>query len=399
MSPSAPMRKVLMVHEYYRERGGEDESFEAEAQLLRSNGHQIVTYTVSNNQINAGGLANKARLLRDTIWAPGSYEEIAAIIKRERPDVAHLQNTFPLISPSAHAACRAAGLPVVQSLRNYRLICANSLFVRDNRICEDCLGKSLPWPAIVHACYRHSRLESTAVAAMLTYHRAARTWHDQVDLYLALTQFGRRKFIEAGLPSGKILVKPNFVEDPGPGQVEGNYVLFVGRLSEEKGVRLLLRAWTELPDVPLRIIGDGPLMGFAREWIAAMHLNVVLTGRVSRQAVMRAIRESAFVVFPSLCYETFGRIIAEAFACGKPVVAARGGAAEELVEDGRTGLQFAWNDSDDLARRVRSLWRSGPELRSMSEAARHEYLLRYTPQRNYEMLLAAYEQAIEGRST
>jgi glycosyltransferase involved in cell wall biosynthesis len=383
-----------MAHDFYRLPGGEDESFRAELAMLQQHGHDVATYTRSNDEIDTPDLISRARLFAETIWSTRSYQEISRLIEEQRPQVAHFQNTFPLISPSAYDACRAHDVPVVQSLRNYRVVCANGLFLRQGRPCEDCLGKVVPWPAVVHTCYRGSRLETTAVAAMLAYHRAVRTWESRVDVYVALTEFGRGKFIEAGIPPEKIIVKPNFLADPGPGPGDGAYALFVGRLSDEKGIRLLLRAWTQLSNVPLRIVGDGPLEAFARGYIEGNKLNAIMLGRLPQGGVMQAIKASAFVVFPSLCYESFGRTIVEAFACGKPVVGTRNGAAEELIEHGATGLHFAWNDPDDLATQVRWLWEHRADLLRMAGRARQEYLLRFTPARNYGSLMAIYDRAV-----
>lgn len=387
-------RRILMAHDFYRLPGGEDESFRAELAMLQQHGHDVATYTRSNDEIDTPDLISRARLFAETIWSTRSYQEISRLIEEQRPQVAHFQNTFPLISPSAYDACRAHDVPVVQSLRNYRVVCANGLFLRQGRPCEDCLGKVVPWPAVVHTCYRGSRLETTAVAAMLAYHRAVRTWESRVDVYVALTEFGRGKFIEAGIPPEKIIVKPNFLADPGPGPGDGAYALFVGRLSDEKGIRLLLRAWTQLSNVPLRIVGDGPLEAFARGYIEGNKLNAIMLGRLPQGGVMQAIKASAFVVFPSLCYESFGRTIVEAFACGKPVVGTRNGAAEELIEHGATGLHFAWNDPDDLATQVRWLWEHRADLLRMAGRARQEYLLRFTPARNYGSLMAIYDRAV-----
>jgi glycosyltransferase involved in cell wall biosynthesis len=385
-----------MAHETYRLPGGEDESFREELAILRRHGHEVVTYTRSNEEIDTRGIISKARLLASTVWAEDSYEAVTRLIQAERPGIAHFQNIFPLISPSVYYACRRQGVPVVQSLRNYRLVCANALFLRNGRTCEDCLGKFIPWPGVVHACYRRSRTETAAVAAMLTYHRFIRTWQNQVDLYIALTEFGRQKFIAAGLPPDKIFVKPNPVADPGIGSTKGDYVLFVGQLSEEKGIRLLLDAWRQLSDIPLRIMGAGPLESYARDRISSDRLSAVLVGRQPHDEVMQAAKECAFVVFPSLCYESFGRGIVEAFASGKPVVGTRHGAIQELIEHGVTGLNFGWNDPEDLAAQVRWLWSRPAELRGMGEAARKVYLERYTPEHNYRMMAEIYNRALVG---
>src|SRR5581483_9761958 len=191
-----------------------------------------------------------------TVWSRPAYRVLRELLRAHRPAVAHFHNTFPLISPAAYYACRAERVPVVQTLHNFRLLCPNALFFRDGRVCEDCLGKAVPWPGVAHKCYRGSRSASAAVCTMLTVHRALGTWHTAVDRFIALTDASRRKFVAGGLPADKIAVKANFVDpDPGPGTGAGGYGVFVGRLSAEKGVGTLLKAWQQLGrDVPLKIV-------------------------------------------------------------------------------------------------------------------------------------------------
>lgn len=393
-----PAFKVLMGHCYYREPGGEDASFEDEVRLLIDRGHPVIRYSRDNREIDDFGLAEKWHLAWKTTWAADSYRSLRELIRRERPAVAHFQNTFPLISPAAYAACRAAGVPVVQSLRNYRLLCPNALFFREGRVCEDCLGKALPWPGVAHGCYRESRIQSGVVAAMVAAHRLLRTWQDQVDVYIALTDFARRKFIEGGLPPEKIIVKPNFVhDDAGVSDGRRDYALFVGRLSPEKGILTLLEAWRQIRRVPLKIVGEGPM----REEMAAivqrqgLEGSVELLGHRPRADVLALMRRARFLVFPSEWYETFGRVAIEAFACGVPVIAARLGAMAEIVDAGRTGLHFTPGDSDDLASQVEWAASHPDRVAGMGRSAREEFEAKYTAVRNYEMLTRIYRLAAE----
>src|SRR5215218_10268668 len=250
--------KILLIHNEYQQPGGEDQVFAAEAKLLEDNGQRVLRYSVHNDQV-AG--MNLMTLAASTIWNRSSYHELRAVIHKERPQVAHFHNTLPLISPAGYYAAKAERVPVVQTLHNYRLLCPNALFFRDGHVCEDCQGKFVPWPGVLHACYRGSRPASAVVAAMLTTHRALRTWTEQVDVYIATTEFAREKFVQGGLPVEKLVVKPNFLHPaPTPGKVQGDYALFVGRLSPEKGIGTLLAAWKRLRTrIPLKIVGDGPL--------------------------------------------------------------------------------------------------------------------------------------------
>jgi len=286
-------------------------------------------------------------------------------------------------------------VPVVQTLHNYRLLCPVALFFRDGRVCEDCMGKAVPWPGVVHRCYRGSRAASGVIAAMLTTHRALGTWTKMVDVYVALTEFAQDKFIEGGLPAEKIVVKPNFVaEDPGPGGGSDGYALFVGRLSPEKGIETMLAAWDRLrTGVPLKIVGDGPLRDRVIR-AASRQPNVEWLGYKTVAEVHALMKRAGVLVFPSEWYETFGRVAVEAFAAGTPVIAANIGAVGELVEHGRTGLHFRPGDPEDLATRVGWALSHPAELGRMREEARAEYEAKYTAERNYRALMEIYEFAL-----
>ena len=274
-------------------------------------------------------------------------------------------------------------------------------FFREGKVCEDCLGKS-PWQAVRHACYRQSRSASAALAAMISFHRWYGTWANLVDRYIALSEFSRAKFVEAGLPPEKIVVKPNFVlPDPGVGCGPREYAVFLGRLSEEKGLPTLLQAWTQVHrSHTLRIIGDGPLQNEIGSEISSASLsNVYLDGRLSRKESLVALQGAKILILPSTCYENFPMTIAEAYACGTPVIASRLGAMQEIVQDGRTGLHFTPGDAGDLAKKIEWAWAHPEEMREMGRNARAEYETKYTAERNYKILLGIYEQVIEGART
>jgi glycosyltransferase involved in cell wall biosynthesis len=386
--------KLLLVHNYYQQRGGEDVVFEAEAGLLESRGHQVLRYVARNEGLeNASGWD----LARRTVWNGRTHRELTALLNRERPDVIHLHNTLPLISPAAYYAARSAGVPVVQTLHNYRLLCPSATLFRAGAVCEDCLAHSLPLPAIRHGCYRGSRPASAAVAAMLAAHRLVGTWRRTVRLFIALTEFARTKFVEAGLPAERIVVKQNFTRDPGLQRTAGDYALFVGRLSPEKGVTTLLDAWRKLGSrVRLRVIGDGPeapLVAAAAQSGQAIDF----LGHQPSGVVAGAMAGARFLVFPSVWYETFGLAIIEAYAAGLPVLASDLGAMASLVTPGSTGLRFRPGDPDDLARQVAWALDHPDEMRSMGRNARREYEERYTADTNYDGLMQAY--AIATRRT
>lgn len=383
--------RILMVHNYYQQPGGEDLSFAAERDLLRARGHTVITWRVHNRIIEH---TPKWRVAAATVWSPHARRKLAERIRRYDIELVHFQNTFPLLSPAVYSAARAAGAAVVQSLRNFRLGCAGGLLLRGGRVCESCVGRRLLWPAVRHRCYRGSVAGSATVAAMQTVHRARGTWRHDVDRYIALNEFGRSKHIAIGLPAERIAVKPNFLApDPGPGAGDGGYMLFVGRLSAEKGVDTLIEAWSALDDPPpLKIVGDGPLRQTLQR-AAAAQPRIDWLGHCSRAEVLALTGGATALVVPSKWYEGGPRVLFEAMACGTPVVCSDQGAFREQVVAGQTGLRFAVGDAEALAARVRQL-QSQPELAGrMRLAARRYYLDHFTAARNYDQLITIYDAA------
>lgn len=387
--------KLLLCHNYYQQRGGEDQSFEDEARLLENHGHDVVRYTVHNDEIEQ---MSRVSVARRTLFNRRTLDELRTLIRRQRPDVMHCTNTFPLISPAAYAAARAEGVAVVQALRNYRLLCPSALLMRDGRVCEDCVGKTFAWPGVRHACYRDSRAATAVVATMLAAQRVRKTWDRDVDLFYTLTEFARQKLIEGQLPAERIVVKPNFVDpDPGIGPGGGDYAVFVGRLSPEKGLDTLLAAWAQLADrdinIPLKIIGDGPQAELVRA-AALVNSNIEWLGRRPLAEALSIVGDASFLVMPSIWYETFGRTIIEAYAKGTPVIASNLGAMAELVDHGFTGMHFQPGDPGDLASKVNEMLSDDVRLSAMRRAARGEYERKYTAESNYQQLLAIYERAL-----
>ena len=384
--------KILVCHNFYQQAGGEDQVFVDECLLLQSRGHEVVRFTMHNDELDG---MSKVEMVKKTIWNSTVEQDLIGLIRRERPDVMHCHNTFPLISPSAYYAAQREGVAVVQTLHNYRLLCPGATLLRDGDVCEKCVGMRVALPAIRHACYRNNRAATLATTAMLAVHHQKNTWTDAIHCYIALTEFSRQKFIEGGLPAERICLKPNLVQpDPGVGQHDGTYAVFAGRLSHEKGVETLLQAWERLDDqIPLKILGDGPMAEQVRE-AAKRDARIEWLGRVNIDEVAQVIGAANMLVMPSVCYETFGRTIIEAFAAGTPVIASQMGAMEELVDDGRTGFLFEPRNSKDLAEKLRRLWQQPDLQQQMQQAAREEYETRYTAEPNYQQLIEIYEAAL-----
>jgi glycosyltransferase involved in cell wall biosynthesis len=391
-SPNSPPARVLVLHNFYQQPGGEDHVFRAEVELLRARGHEVQEYTADNRSIADRGAA---RVAWETIWSERSVRNLRAVLRQFHPDIAHFHNTFPLISPSAYYPCQSAGVRVIQTLHNYRFGCPKATLFRDGRICEDCLGKPLAWPGVLHACYRRSRPTSAVISAMNVAHRLTGTWRSQVDTYIALSAFQRSKLIAAGLPAAKIAVKANFVHpDPGASERHLPYMVYVGRLIAEKGIHTLLAAWRKLDGrVQLKIVGDGDLAKTVEEASNSVP-GVTWLGPRSAAEVLNLIGGAQALILPSEWHEPFGLVAIEAFAKGTPVIAARAGAIPEIVEHQQTGLLYAPGAPDALTASVEWAARHPAELATMGARARRTFETTYTPERNYATLAAIYAQAL-----
>ncbi len=390
---------IILVHNSYQQPGGEDVVFEQERQLLGRAGHAVVTFRRSNHEIHDLSTVGKLTLVKQTIWAGDARRDFSKLLRQEKPQLVHVHNTFPMVSPSIYWACREAHVPVVQTLHNYRLLCPAANLFRDGKVCEECVDHGL-WRSVRHGCYRGSRVATGTSALMLAVHRRLGTWNRMVDTYIAVSEFARQKFISAGLPPEKVCVKPNFVHpDPGPGEEKDEYALFVGRLSEEKGLKTLLAAWQQLPrPIPLVIVGDGPMRAELEAEAAACGISAVqFRGRLERAQTASMTKRARFLILPSECYENFPLIIVEAFACGTPVLCSRLGAMQEITEEGRTGLQFTPADPCDLAAKVEWAWAHPKRMDEMGKAARLEYETKYTAEKNYQYLMEIYRRALSLR--
>jgi glycosyltransferase involved in cell wall biosynthesis len=384
-----------MFHTEYAEPGGEDLSASMDAALLKRRGIDVCEFRRSNRDVLAGPAPAAALTLWRSHFNRQVYDEVRRFCRARKPDVAHVQNFWFALSPSVHAACHAEGVATVQTLRNYRLLCVNGLLMRDGGPCEDCVGRA-PWRGVVHACYRESRLSSALVARMIQYNRSRGTWRDDVDVFVALTSFARDRYVAGGLPGERIMVRPNSVHDPGPATPPGTGAVFVGRLSTEKGIDTLLGAWRGLPRVPLTIVGDGPLRGDV-ERAAARWTQITYLGARPQPDCFDVIRRSAVLVMASRWYEGFPRVIIEAFALGRAVVAPRLGSMADVVRDGATGLLYEPGSDVDLVRAVKSLEEQPEKALRMGRAAREVYEAAYAPDANAGQLLDVYRRALDRR--
>lgn len=398
------MRRVLLVHNRYRssQPSGENDVVERESELLLAHGVDVEVLQRSSDEIESMSTSERLAVPFRSVWSRRDRLALEERIRRTNPDVVHVHNTFPLLSPSVLAACENAGVPAVATVHNYKLMCANGSLLRDGSPCLDCVGR-FSVPAIIHGCYRTSRIATAPVAAGLSFHRLAGTWERRVRTFIALSAFQRQLMIEHGLPGERIVVKDNFVPDSKHRcDGGGNAVTFLGRLSEEKGIDVLLRAWELLPGgavpgVELVIAGDGPQRS-AVESLARRDAAIRYAGRLTAEECAVALASSRVVVVPSRWYETFGLVVVEAFRAGVPVIAPAHGSFPELVDPGMTGWLYRPNSAEDLAQVLRSaLALPVADLRAMGAAARRTYERRFTAERNLDALLAVYEGALDAR--
>lgn len=389
--------KVLFVHNFYQNFGGEDACALAEKELLESHGEELILYTRDNKELRQYSLFEKFAAPLEAVDSARTREEVAEIVRKQKPDVAYVHNFFPLVSPSLFETLYQLKVPCVQVAHDFRLVCPNALLYTKGAICEECSHGDF-FSAIRNRCYRDSYVASIVAASVIASARRNSVF-DMISAFVCPTEFSKRKLSEAGIPEHRLFVKPHFIEtaaiEPNFG---GKYVLYLGRLAPEKGVETLVRAMAMNRKIPLKLVGTGPLEKVLRSYIREKRLkNIDLTGFKSGAEKWRLLRGSAFVVVPSECYETFGLSALEAYAAGKCVVASRLGALPYIVQDGRTGLLFKAGDTGELSEVIRCLWSQPEEIEEMGRYARGHAEMNYTASKNYEMLRWILSEAISRR--
>ena len=389
--------RCLLVHNSYQFEGGEDSVLQEEKSLLSAYGHDVKLFKVDNQEIK--GLFKKLETGLNLTYSLKSKQRLSEKISQFQPDIVHIHNFFPLLTPSIYDACIEAKVPVIQTLHNFRLICPGALLLCRKKVCERCLTGS-PYNAVIHKCYRNSRIESFAVARMVAFHRKNNTWTNKVTRFIALSNFSKSKFVTAGFPSAKIIVKPNFIgqhkethlleqADDNQENEINSYALFAGRLSEEKGINVLFDAWENI-NINLRVVGDNML----QESITTSNKRIKFLGKLSKAEVQIQMQNAKFLVVPSICYETFGMVIIEAFSNGVPVIASNLGTMSEIIEHGKTGLLFEPGNSNELVKKIESLLEKAQLYKQMRINARNVYLEKYTSELNYKLLINIYEEAL-----
>jgi glycosyltransferase involved in cell wall biosynthesis len=384
--------KILVLHNFYRDPGGEDQVFRSEVELLSAHGHDVRTYTRSNDELAGRSAFAQARM---AIWNSETYRHVRSLVEDEGIDVVHCHNSFPLMSPSVYWAAAAAGAAVVTTVHNYRFTCVNGLLFRDGSVCEQCVGRAVPVHGVLHGCYRGSAAASAVAGAMLSGHRLVRTWHRAVHRIIALTEFQRQIMLRSGLPEAKIVLKSNFLEfDPGVGEGRGGYALFLGRFTEGKGLKTLLDAWSGTGSaLPLKIVGDGPQVGMVTE-AAQETSGIEWLGPLPFHVALDILGSASLLVVPSESYEGMPRTIIESFARGTPVVAARRGAMASMVTPGENGEHFEPGSAAGLRSAVTNLVAEPGRLRLLRKGARRTFEVLYGADANYSVLMRIYREAV-----
>ncbi len=388
--------KFLFLHNKYTFRGGEETIVGVETGLLREKGHEIVEYYKDNLEIENFSHFKKASMLWTTSWNRESYNEIKEMLVKHKPDVAHFHNILPQISPSAYYACKAEGVPMVQTLHNYRMICPDSQLLRDGAVCELCPADGLQ-NSLVYKCYRGSVIQTATVAMMIKYHRYLGTWNNIVDRYIASSQFLKSKLVEYGLPEKIISVKPNFIPEIERSYEDEGYAVFPARISKEKGIETLLKAWRMIKkDHRLKVLGDGPLAPRLKAEYST-DSNISFLGKLDRDGVMKELAGCRTVILPAIWYENCPMTVIEAYANGKPVIGANIGALGEMIDHGATGFHTECGNENDLAEKIETLMGDKKLARRMGDKAREKYETVYNPESAYKSQMKIYEETISGR--
>lgn len=380
--------KVLFIHNRYQYFGGEDAVLSSEIEMLRSNNVFVETVIFNNSTIDNS--FEKFVAFFSSIYSIKASKVVRAAIIAHKPDVIHVHNFFPLVSPSVYDVAEKFKIPIVQTLHNYRIACPGAFFLRDGKVCEKCIGGNF-MHSIVHKCYKNSYIGSLSLASMDYVHKMIGTWNKKIDRIICLTNFAKNKFVQFGLNESIITVKPNFVESRGVSvslKPRDNVGLFVGRISHEKGIQNLMKIHDRIKGKIL-IAGDGPLLerlnGFK---------NFIVLGRKTPDEIFKLMKQTSFLLFPSIWYEGFPMTIVESFVNRLPVVASKLGAMEEVIVDSKTGLHFEPNNLAEMVEKINWAFENYDKMRQYGENAYSEYLRYYTAEENYKILISIYNEEI-----
>ena len=395
--------KIIVIHNYHRKgsASGDDQVFNVETKLLENYGNEVIRYTVSNDEFDDAGFVGKIKATLGMFWSMKNYKAVQRIIRKEKPDIVHVHTFFPLLSPSILYGARRCHVPVVATLHDTRFICPCATSLRGNKLCNQCADGHY-FRMIKYGCFKESRLQSLIVACIFKYHRIRKSFYRQIDKYICLNNNQIKLLGLAGFDQRKITKKYNFVPDEEanvkPLNVEGlpeRYVVFYGRIGEEKGIRVLMKAWNKLSDVSLVVMGGGPLEKEFKNW-ADKKDNVFFLGYTEHNKCLSIVKGSEFVVFPSIWYEGCSMVELETMSLGKGIVATDLGFSREAIKNEYNGMKFRLGKTGEFISIVRKLWNSPEKCTEMGINARREYELKYLPDDNYKALMDVYKKLVKG---
>ncbi len=389
--------KILAIHNFHRKgsASGDDQVFKSETALLEAHVNEVVRYTVSNDEFDRANIFGKVQATFGMLWSKKNYRAVRDIIKKEKPDLVHVHTFFPLLSPSILYASKRMGVPVVATLHDTRFICPCSTSLRGTKLCNAC-GDGHYFRMCRYNCFKGSKIQSFLVAGIFKYHRIRKSFYKQIDKYICLNENQIRLLKGIGFDSGKIIKKYNFVPDAEANlkavKTEGipdRYVVFYGRIGEEKGIRILMRMWNKITDIPLVVMGGGPLEEEFRAW-ADQKKNVYYLGYTQHDKCLSIVKGGEFVVFPSIWYEGCSMVEIEAQSLGVGLIATDLGFSTEAIQNGYNGYKIALGDLKGFVKTIRRLWKDPDHCREIGENARKEYEMKYLPEDNYKQLIGIY---------
>lgn len=392
--------KILTIHNFHRKgsASGDDQVFKSETALLESHGHAVIRYTVSNDEFDNAGVIGKIKATFGMLWSFEHYNTVKRIIEKEQPDIVHIHTFFPLLSPSILYAAKRSGVPVVATLHDTRFVCPCSTSLRGTQLCNEC-GDGHYFRMCKYGCFKGSRLQSFLVAGIFKYHRIRKSFYQQIDKYICLNENQIRLLTAVGFDKKKIVKKYNFVPDAEANlstlKMEGlpnRYVIFYGRIGEEKGIRVLMQIWNnpQLNDIPLVVMGGGPLEEEFKLW-ASQKDNVNFLGYTQHDKCLSIVKGGEFVVFPSIWYEGCSMVEIETESLGKALIATDLGFSVEAIENGVNGYKVPLNDVNGFVDVIIKLWKDSDNCKKMGKNARKDYESKYLPEDNYNQLIAVYE--------
>lgn len=390
--------KILAIHNFHRKgsASGDDQVFVAETSLLESYGHDVIRYSVCNDEFDSLGYICKLKSILGMFWSWKNYRNVQNLIKRNQPDVVHVHTFFPLLSPSILYAAKRLNVPVIATLHDTRFICPCATSLRDSKLCNDC-GDGKFFRMCKFGCFKGSRTKSFILACIFKYHRFRRTFYKQIDKYICLNDEQIYLLEQIGFDRKKISKKYNFVPDYCQNiceyKIEGipeRYVVFYGRIGVEKGILFLMNAWNDISNIPLVVMGGGPLEDVLKSWAKTKN-NVFYLGYTEHNKCLHIVKNAEFVVFPSIWYEGCSMVEIETMSLGKAIIATDLGFSKEAIVDGYNGYKFPLGSYEDFIMKITYLWNDSIKLLELGNNSRKEYESKYGPQKNYQLLLGIYE--------